>query len=578
MPRLLGCMDKALLDSIYHDFHDDAVFAHESLSIANKLGAIVPLDFGPAQTKLAAIIARQRELGKPVRIIALKARQVWVSTYVAARYWRDTAHRPGQHTYVIAQDLDTASNIFKYYQTFDETYKPFRGVIAKPVRAGDSTKILDYTNKSYIEFHTAGSATTGRSRSIRRVHFSEFAFYGDGARALMGAVMSSVPTDSDTEVIVESTANGLGNEFHTMWQRAVSGESEWVPFFFAWWEHPEYFRALEVAADVFQNSLSKDEQELKQRYNLTLEQLSWRRWKIRNDLNGDEDLFKQEFPSNPEEAFLTSGRPRYDLKSVERMPIVREPIEGGMEMIEMAGRNKLAFAARDKGEIVIFRKPELNREYIIGVDVAEGIDVTEGKGSANPDWSVMQVYDRDTGEQVARFRARSTPSELGWQCYMLAIYYYWAQIVPEANGPGLAFIDSLIGHGYPPGLIYHRIDVADQDPQIRGDKIGFRTTVVTRPQILSLLDEAIRTMAVIIHDAVTIQELRTFIIKPNGRAEHAYNCHDDTVISLALVLIGIQQMPRRPKPKLIEDNRKVINNWRKGRDQSDERGDRVKLL
>lgn len=571
-------MDKALLDSIYQDFNDDAVFGRESLSIRNKLGELVPLEFGPAQTKLAAIIARQRELGKPVRVIALKARQVWVSTYVAERYWRDTAHRPGQHTLILAQDDDTANNIFGYYQTFDETYTPFRGVIGKPERSSDSGLILEYTNGSYIKFHTAKTTTVGRSRSIRRVHFSEFAFYGDNARALMGAVMSSVPTDSDTEVIVESTANGLGNEFYVMWQRAISGESEWVPFFFAWWEHPEYYRTLEVAPDLFQASLSQLERDLMQRYNLTLEQLCWRRWKIRNDLNGDEELFKQEFPSNPEEAFLTSGRPRFELKSVERMPIVRNPIEGGMEMIEMAGRNKLAFEARERGEIVIFRKPEANREYMFGVDVAEGIDVTEGKGSANPDWSVAHIFDRDTGEQVARYRARSTPSEFSWQVYMMAIYYYWAQIVPEANGPGLAFIDALIAHGYPVGLIYHRIDIADQDPQIRSDKIGFKTTLVTRPQIISLLDEAIRTAALIVHDAVTIQELRTFVIKPNGRAEHAFNCHDDTVIALALVLIGIQQMPRRPKPKPIEPGRKLINNWRRGSDHTDERGERIKLL
>lgn len=571
-------MDKALLDSIYQDFHDDAIFSHESLSIANKLGAIVPLDYGPAQAKLAAIIARQRELDKPVRVIALKARQVWISTYVASRFYRDTAHRPGQHTLILAQDEDTANNIFGYYKTFDETYTPFRGVIGKPERSSDSGRILEYTNKSYIDFHTAKTTTIGRSRSIRRVHFSEFAFYGDNARSLMGAVMSAVPTDSDTEVIVESTANGLGNEFYIMWQRAISGESEWVPFFFAWWEHPEYTRQLDVAGDVFQSKLSQFEHELKQRYNLTLEQLNWRRWKIRNDLNGDEDLFKQEFPGNPEEAFLTSGRPRFDLKSVERMPIVRNPIEGGMEMIEMPGRNKLAFAERERGELAIFRKPEQNREYMLGVDVAEGIDVTNGKGSANPDWSICHVFDRDTGEQVARYRARSTPSEFGWQVYMIGIYYYWAQIVPEANGPGLAFIDALVGHGYPVGLIYHRIDIADQDPQTRSDKIGFRTTVVTRPQMLSLLDEAIRTAAVIVHDPVTIAELRTFVIKPNGRAEGAFNCHDDTVIALALVVIGIQQMPRRPKPKPTEPGRKLINNWRRGSDHTDERGERLKLL
>lgn len=571
-------MNRQQLDSIYEGFHDDETFARESLSVLDKQGVLRAMEFGPAQKKLAAIIQRQRELKKPVRVIVLKARQVWISTYVASRFWRDTTHRSGQHTLVIAQDLKTASNIFDYYDRFHTNYRPFGGVIGIPELTSDRKDSLEYANGSWIKIHTASNANVGRSFTLRRVHFSESAFYGDQARALRASVMSAVPDDADTEVIDESTANGVGNEFHIMWQRAIAGESEWIPFFFAWWEHPEYTRALDIHADRFQASLTDAEWQLKKQHSATLEQLNWRRWKIQNDLNGDEGIFDQEFPHSPEVAFLSSGRPRFDLKAVAKMPVIRDAIEGGLEMQELAGRKKLIFLPRERGELALYRKPQEGRQYVIGADVSEGIDVNDGKGQPDPDYSVGQVHDRDTGEQVARLRQRFTPGEFGWQLFLLGIYFNWAQIVPEANGPGLAAIDELLRQGYPADLIYHRVRIADQDPKERADLIGFKTTIVTRPQLLSLLDGAIREMSILIHDPITLQELRTFVIKPSGKAEHAYGQHDDTVISLGLAVLGIAQMPRKPEQKLRPESHQKLNNYRTRNDGQDERGERLKLL
>lgn len=579
--RPRAALSDAELERLYAAFHNDEEFAHQSLTVLAKSGELQPMQFGPAQRKLAALIRKQHELRRPVRIIVLKARQVWISTYVAGRFWRDTVHRPGQHTLVVAQDERTAANVYGYYDRFDKHYKPFGGFIEKPLRVNDASDSLEYANDSWVRFHTAKTTSIGRSFTLRRVHFSEFAFYGDNARALMASVMSAVPSDPDTEVIVESTADGVGDEFHLMWQRAVAGESEWVPFFFAWHEHPEYVWQVDAPA-AFQSTLTIEERKLKQLYNLSLEQLAWRRWKIRTDLNGDEELFKQEYPSCPEEAFLSSGRPRFDLKAVARMPIIRDGLEGGLEMEEYSGRKRLIFLPRERGELVIYRKPEKNREYVGGADSSEGIDVNaiggKSKGTANPDFAVAQILDRDTGEQVARLRARFTPAEFGWQLFLLGVYYHWAQLVIEANGPGLATIDALRTHQYPADLLYHRIRTPDQDPAQRADLVGFKTTPVTRPQLISLLDEAIRSAAVLVHDPVSLDELRTFVIKADGRAEHQYGCHDDTVIGLGLACIGITQMPRKKTPQLLPDERKQLNNYRSRNDEADERGRRLKLL
>lgn len=567
-------MNQAELDRIYEGFHDDEAFARESLTVLNKQGQLVPMVYGPAQQKLAALIAKLRVKKKPVRVIVEKARQVWLSNYIASRFWRDTVHRAGQHALVLAQDLDTSENVFSYYNRFEKHYKPFRGIIQVPRRTNpNSSQALEYENESWIHFQTAKNLNVGRSHVLRRVHLSEFAFYGDHARTLMAAVMAAVPDDPDTEVIIESTCNGVGNEFHSMCQAAMAGESGWEFFFFAWWEHPEYTRPIEG-----QFRITEAEQLLQKRYSLTNEQLNWRRWKIRTDFAGDEALFDQEYPHSPEVGFLSSGRPRFDHKAINRMPVIRDGLEGGLEMNELAGRKKLIFLPRERGELVIYTKPQQHRDYMIGADSAEGIDVNDGKGSADPDYAVAPVLDRATGEQVARLRARFTPAEFGWQLYLLGIYFNWAQQVLEANGAGLATIDALLRHGYPADLLYHRIRTPDQDPAERADLVGFKQTLVTRPQMISLVDEALRESSVLIHNPNTLQELRTFVIKANGRAEHQFGCHDDEVFGLGLAIVGMTQMPRKKTPQLKPLSHARLNNYRTRHDDQDERGERLKLL
>lgn len=570
--------------TLHDDFHNDAIFARESLMVKNKAGELVPMIHGPAQTRLANRIAREVELEKALRLLFLKSRQVWGTMYIASRFFRKTIMRPGQHTLVLAHDHKSALNIFDYYKCFHDNYKPFRGVIKLPKLVSDRKDALEYDNGSWIKIHTAANVDIGRSTSLHNVHFSELGFYGDHARALIAGVLSAVPATFGTEVVGESSPNGVGTEFHTMWELAVHGESDWIAEYFAWWEHPEYVSALDMPPDVFQSLLAAEERTMRQTYNLTLPQLAWRRWKIRNDLNGDEELFKQEFSSNPQECWISSGRPRFKHSAIELMPIIHTGLEGGLGLSDLGGEKRLRFLPRERGELTIYRQPQKHRSYIIGADSAQGIDILGGKGGkADPDFACAQVGDRDTGEVVARLSARITPAEFARQLWMLAVYFNWSQIVPEINNHGWAMVDGLLKggegwEGYPTNLIYHRIRTTDQDPQERADLIGFLTTTVTRPQMISTLDEAIRTGAILVHNPITQQQCRTFVIKANGKAEGAFGCHDDDVIALALLCVGLQEMPRREKQKLLPDAQTKIDNYLRPSDLPDERGKRLRLL
>lgn len=559
-------------EDIYRQFNHHETFCRRSLVVQNKLGLNVDMELGPAQKRLAQIVQRCKDKKKPVRIMAPKARQVWVSVGVASHYFHETPFLSGQHTLVLANDEKTALNLFSHYQRFQDNYKPFAGSIKLPAVTRNTTTEIEWANHSWIQCHTTRTLTIGRSFTLRRVHFSEAAYYAD-LKTTMAAVMAAVPDDPDTMVVVESTANGVGNEFHRLCLSAAEGNSEWELFFFAWWEHPEYTRALGDPAK-FQATLSAEEFEMMRQYNLTLEQLHWRRWCIANKLNGDTELFKQEYPSNFEEAFISSGRPRFNLKSINRMPIVRDAVEGGLEEQLYGGTQRIIFLPRERGELKLFRKPDPAKTYVIGADTAEGLDANEGKGEADTDFSVAIVRERETGDQAATLRGRIEPAEFGRLLALLGRYFNLACQVPEANNTGIATIDALLAQGYPPDRIYHRFREPDDDPKERADKIGWKTTTVTRPQLISWYDAAIRELSIFIRDPILAQECRTFVIKPNGKAEHQKGCHDDCVIADGLTVVGIMQMPKPKAPS--EPSRPQITKYGQAA-ESDRRGRLVRL-
>ncbi len=197
---------------------------------------------------------------------------------------------------------------------------------------------------------------------------------------------------------------------------------------------------------------------------------------------------------------------------------------------------------------MLYERPSKRKHYAAGVDVAEGIDVGDGgPGSQDPDYSVCHIYDCDTGAQVAKLRGRMEPSPFAEYCVALMRWYNWAYCVPENNGVGLAFIEGLLHHDYPPSLIYHRRPQPDE--QFREEAattltyLGWKQNATTRVQLIAKLDAAIRDYGIIIRDPGTISECQSFVTKANGRAEHRDGAHDDEVFAAALGVVGIEAAP-----------------------------------
>lgn len=531
-------------------FHDHATFCERSLSIRNKQGRVVPFVLQPAQVKLHEAIEKQRAARKPVRIIYLKPRRVMVSAATAAEFFHEIPFNPGQSGLVVAHSMKAAREIWNYHRDFNRMYKPFGGVIElpKPRRKAGARGVIEYENDSRIEIESALNMDAGRAFSIRFLQLSEYAYYRN-ARRIGGGLLNSVPDDPDTMIVKESTANGVGNPFHQDCLAAMAGDTEWLFVFFAWFEHPEYVKQFAAPEDraSFQQTLTRDEEDLRGRHLISLEQLAWRRWAIRNKCEGSLEMFHQEYPSTAEEAFLYSGRPRFKHNMLAKMPVINDAPRGGL--MEATGpRRSLVFEPQEHGPLTVYKRPQPNKRYVAGADVAEGIDVGDGTiGGQDPDWSVLIVADGDTGEQVAKLRARMEPDPFAEYTAAVLRWYNWAFICPEANGPGIAYIEGLLRYGLPPALIYHRQPQPDEQfTRSAGtslQKLGWKQNQTTRVQMLSALDRRIREMSYIMHDPNTISEHFTFVYKGSGRAEHQDNCHDDEVFASGLTVIALDHPP-----------------------------------
>lgn len=533
-------------------------FSEASLSILTKEGNLTPFIWNPAQIRYNATLDRIRAANRPARIVILKTRRSGFTTASAGRFFTETALRPGQSTLVVSHDYESVQKaIYPMFSRFQQHYRPYRDILRLPKVKYDTEHGIEWHNGSAIRIATAKNLEGARSFGYRFVLFSEAAFYPDFA-TLLTSVMQTVPNDPNTVVVVESTANGVGGPYYDLCMEAMDAtrRSEWEFIFFGWQDDPECVMRLPMPTEEFEASLGNDraynarsgeERELRDAYHLTLEQLYWRRWTIDNKCQHSIAVFNQEYPSSSAVAFLVSGRPALDTVSIERYH-VRTGVVGSITPTLVGAETRLQFGPDPGGFITLYKRPEKRGEYVAGSDTAEGIDRNRGKGNKpNPDFSVTQILDRFTGEQCAVLRGRMYEKVFGQLTAWLCRMFNWAYLVPEVQrGYGRAMLDAVLAEDYPMDRIYHRRSPLDQTERHitpRYDDLGWETTTATRPRLVSALNMALMERSVELYDAITVQELRSFVIGPDGKAEATQGEHDDTTIALGLAVIGLINAP-----------------------------------
>lgn len=496
--------------------NDFPIYAKNILSVVNKEGEQVPFRLNDGQKLVHRQLERQlKEQGK-IRALILKARQVGISTYVEGRFfWKITQTR-NANAFVLSHLAESTNSIFNMVRMFYDNvpHKAFKPNLSSQSAA---TLVFDEINSRY-RVGTARSTQTGRGQTNRFVHGSEVAFYPQGADIVAGLLQTV--GGSGSEVILESTANGAGGWFYDQVMKSLRGETDWITCFVPWFAMAEYRAKVRP---YFERS--REEEQLAEKYNLSDEQLQFRRNKI--DELGGFDLFKQEYPTTPLEAFLTSGRCFVEdevLGDAEKEcytpDFVGEFLSDGM-------------AERSNGPYREWYAPSQDESYVIGVDVAEGLSYG--------DYSCAQVLD-SRGNQVACWHGHIDPYEWGSVVSNLGRRFNGAYVIVERNNHGLTTLRRMQELNYPSLFVESSVDGA------YGDKItkrgGFLTTSKTKPLIIDSLAALLRQRDSGIADTNLIKELRTYVIDEKGATNAQSGCYDDRVMAFAVALHGLASMPR----------------------------------
>tara|TARA_R110000868_G_scaffold125265_1_gene330994 strand:- start:4455 stop:5996 length:1542 start_codon:yes stop_codon:yes gene_type:complete len=281
--------------------NDFPFYARNCLFIRTKNAGTQSFLLNKAQLYIHDKLEEQRKKTGKIRAIILKGRQQGASTYIEGRFMWRTTHEKGVRAYILTHEDDASQNIFsmakRYYEHLPSFVKP-------ATSAANAKELIFNVLDSGYQIGTAGNKSVGRSQTNQFFHGSEVAFWPNAAEHAKG-ILQTIPDADNTEVIYESTANGVGNFFHQQWKMAERGEGEFQAIFVPWFWQEEYSKQV---PDDFR--LTDLEQKIVDAYQISQEQMYWRRLKIvelsADGTNGDKS-FKQEYPMNAAEAFQLSG-------------------------------------------------------------------------------------------------------------------------------------------------------------------------------------------------------------------------------------------------------------------------------
>jgi hypothetical protein len=488
---------------------DFPFYAKAAMKIRTKEGEIKPLVLNAAQQILQKAIDEEMATRGFVRIIILKARQQGLSTCVGGHLYFSVSQNRARKAMVVTHNADSTRALFDMTKRFHENCPD----ALRPTTKYSSRRELSFDglDSSYV-VATAGGDSIARGETISHLHASELAFWPVGAaKDNWNGLIQAVPETKGTAVFVESTANGITGLFYDLWKGAVDGRNGYRPVFIPWFLDTSYRAPCPEPLDH-----TPEEESLIAEFDLDDEQLTFRRKRIAQTSS---DLFKQEYPAKPDEAFLSTGAPVFNpTQLVELLDNVKDPVA----RLQLEGSE---WENHPRGELTQFYLHVPGETYYIGADVAMG----GGRG----DYSVAQVLDSKK-RQVAVWRSNYyNPDYFATILEKLGRFYNEALIIPENNSHGILTCTRLgKDFAYPNVYMVTEVDKLTERESVQ---IGFRTTVKTKPLIIDQLRAAIRDGELELNDKATIREMLSFIVTESGAMEAEQGCHDDLVMALAMV-------------------------------------------
>jgi hypothetical protein len=430
----------------------------------------------------------QREYARSCtkRNIVLKARQLGMTTYIAARFFIHSITQPGTLTLQVAHTQESAEAIFRMVHRFWENLPGGlrRGAL---VRSKASVRQMVFPRlDSEYRVATAADLNAGRGMTIHNLHCSEVARWPrDGAETLASLRAAVV---GNGEIVLESTPNGAGGVFYEEWQHAE--ELGYTRHFFPWWYDEEY----RVEGPALED-LNEEEKELMRRHGLSQGQIGWRR-KVGKELRA---LAPQEYAEDASRCFLASGDCVFDIESIEKaLSVAMNPEE-----------------TSENGRMVVWLPPMERLQYVIGVDPAGG--------GSQGDYACAQVIERMSGLQCAELHGHLPPLELAAKVMELSRAYNGALLAVERNN-----------HGF--GVLAHLQEMGCGNVYRENGQEGWLTSAVSRPAMIENLSAVLVTEPGLLQSRRLLNECRTFVRQTDGNTGAMAGAHDDCVMAMAIAL------------------------------------------
>lgn len=471
-PKVVKEIQKCQADFLYFCRH---------LKIVDKSGNLIPFRPNPAQVRYIEAVEKNPWL------YVLKARQLGLTTVIAARNFWKALLLPNHRVLVMAHTHEASENIFKIYRRF---YDNLPQALQFETTAANVREIAFY-HGGLVKV-TSASSGSARGSTYNSIHCSEFAFYKDITSTIASAFQTA---SDDAQIVMETTANGI-NEAHKMWFE----ESGYDKLFIAWTDDVNYKTSAKPA------NIPAVLLDYQRDHGLTDEQFNWAVRTYYVKCASDWNIFRQEYPLTPDQAFVTSGARFF----TQVFPHVKS----------FCGYRQYA-------------KPIDYRIYSIGVDTAAG--------GPNGDYSAfctLDVTQKGKPEIVSTFYEQVRPAAFS-EKVLAEAKKYGALVTVESNSYGLSVLEHLLQREW--AYLYRRTKY-DKLADRWTESLGFNTSLSTRSLLLSRLQEYIGNSWLGVKDDRLKYEMNTFIFNDNGKPEAASGKHDDMIFATALALIGMDQI------------------------------------
>lgn len=483
------------------------------------------------------------------RHVILKSRQLGFTTFIDIWILDEILFNTNREGLIIAHTIKDATEIFdrKIDYAIRNMSEEVKGASFKLVR-NSSKKIQVVVDYGPEEGSTSSIqvSNSGRSGTYFYVHISEFAklclAYPKTANEVETGTFPAVPFDGN--IFIESTAEGMAGRFYELFNEgypvrdSITPQKSRVMFiahFYNWQYDDSEMEKITEIIPVGQMDLCEiDWAEYQTENNLSDKEMTYyyMKWLQMGGKNSTDAVHKlhQEYPTTPEEAFLSTGQTYFPTAKVfSQMQTVKPGVRGELVPNE---KGDVMFQEHSSGDVEVFEKPEHGMRYIIGGDTAEGL--------AHGDKQVLYVLKHKTEECVAIYRSNVPPDEFIGAAYTLGKYYNWALLGVESNKDGLWVNDGLDKLGYI-NLYYRKVfdDITKNVTKF----FGWKTTSATRPFALAALKAVFLRKNQGFPMAI-LTEMVTFLRNSKGRPEALAGKHDDVVMAAAIAYSILQEQER----------------------------------